>query len=419
MPNIGGRSISDITFIDSLTGWAVTPYLAVNDTSFVLKTSNGGDDWFIQHTRSGQFVGSNRVYFLNSSTGFTAGVSNMPAYSAILKTTDGGNSWFNVNPPTDPFTAKDINILNSDTIWVVSDNSLTGGVFFTSNGGLNWQNQLNIGSQNPTNIYMYNKDTGFTAENTLYRTTNGGISWILVPGGTGFSDMYFINGTTGWKCYGPMQKTTNGGLNWVNLPIPEGGNILGNGAIRFMNKDDDTIWAVGETLITGGNPLTRGILFRTVNGGMNWQYQLPDTAIHINRYLFGQFLNKRIGWAYSFNPTGIHTSNGGDTTFYTGLQLVSNEIPKQFLLYQNYPNPFNPKTIIRYDMKREMSNVRLVVYDITGKEIITLVNKEQRAGTYEVDFSGGNLSSGVYFYKLTVSTGKEVFTQTKKMALIK
>jgi hypothetical protein len=98
-------------------------------------------------------------------------------------------------------------------------------------------------------------------------------------------------------------------------------------------------------------------------------------------------------------------------------------------LEQNYPNPFNPSTKIKYtipsNVKREMSNVILKIYDVLGTEVTTLVNEEKSAGSYEVKFSakggsafGGNatsLSSGIYFYKL--QTG--LFTETKKMSLMK
>ena len=61
----------------------------------------------------------------------------------------------------------------------------------------------------------------------------------------------------------------------------------------------------------------------------------------------------------------------------------------------------------------------MIVYDITGREISTLVNEVQNTGTYEVDFSGTGYSSGVYFYKLIITAGKEVFTETKKMLMLK
>jgi len=88
--------------------------------------------------------------------------------------------------------------------------------------------------------------------------------------------------------------------------------------------------------------------------------------------------------------------------------------PKDFSLEQNYPNPFNPGTKISYSIP-EIDNVKIVVYDIIGNEITTLVNKEQPAGNYEVEFNADNVPSGVYFY--TLQSGS--FTRTMKMLLLK
>lgn len=106
----------------------------------------------------------------------------------------------------------------------------------------------------------------------------------------------------------------------------------------------------------------------------------------------------------------------------------TNEFPDKFTLYQNYPNPFNPVTKIKFDIPEfPLSKgglkgvVTLKVYDILGKEIQTLVNEQLQSGSYEVTFDarqpglGGNLPSGVYFYKL--STGN--FSATKKLVLLK
>ena len=89
-------------------------------------------------------------------------------------------------------------------------------------------------------------------------------------------------------------------------------------------------------------------------------------------------------------------------------------IASVFSLEQNYPNPFNPNTIIRYELKTE-SYVKLDIYDVTGKFVSGLVNKKQRAGRYEINFSGEDMPSGVYIYRL--SAGK--FTQYRKMILLK
>jgi hypothetical protein len=97
-----------------------------------------------------------------------------------------------------------------------------------------------------------------------------------------------------------------------------------------------------------------------------------------------------------------------------GIGAVSNNVPDKFYLSQNYPSPFNPTTTIKYGLKKSVF-VELNVYDELGRLIRTLVKENQKAGVYEVNFDGRELSSGIYFYRITT---KE-FTDTKKMILIK
>lgn len=105
----------------------------------------------------------------------------------------------------------------------------------------------------------------------------------------------------------------------------------------------------------------------------------------------------------------------------TGTIIVQNPVSvedefvvDQFKLEQNYPNPFNPSTRISYSVPAT-TDVNLKVFDIMGNEVATLVNKEQPAGNYQIDFDASNLSGGVYFYQLTTNS----FVDTKKMILIK
>ena len=86
----------------------------------------------------------------------------------------------------------------------------------------------------------------------------------------------------------------------------------------------------------------------------------------------------------------------------------------QFELKQNYPNPFNPSTNITYSLPQQ-SDVQLRVYDMVGREVATLINREQAAGAYTVNFDASELSSGMYLYRL--DTGST--TITRKMMLIK
>jgi hypothetical protein len=89
-------------------------------------------------------------------------------------------------------------------------------------------------------------------------------------------------------------------------------------------------------------------------------------------------------------------------------------IPAEFSLEQNYPNPFNPSTRIKYTLPSK-EFVVLKIFNILGKEIASLVNTEQTAGTYELDFDAFNLNSGVYFYRIEAGS----YVDTKKMLLVK
>ena len=139
----------------------------------------------------------------------------------------------------------------------------------------------------------------------------------------------------------------------------------------------------------------------------------PLSALNGYHYAGGMWLLK------------IFDNLGGDTgmleawcvtiTYYSctgGIHTVT--IPNYYALKQNYPNPFNPSTKIEYYIPRA-GNVRLIVYDITGREVAVLVNEYKNPGIYSVDFNASALSSGVYFYK--IQSGE--FIDIKKMVLLK
>ncbi|WP_340102761.1 T9SS type A sorting domain-containing protein [Rhodohalobacter sp. 8-1] len=98
----------------------------------------------------------------------------------------------------------------------------------------------------------------------------------------------------------------------------------------------------------------------------------------------------------------------------TSADEATDETPAIYSLDQNYPNPFNPSTVIQYSLP-EATDVTLAVYDMLGREVVSLVDGQKSAGNYEVSFSAGNLSSGIYFYRLT--TGN--FTKIRSMTFVK
>lgn len=119
--------------------------------------------------------------------------------------------------------------------------------------------------------------------------------------------------------------------------------------------------------------------------------------------------------AASDRQTGLYVLK---TTFplITGVQGSPGEVPSEYKLSQNYPNPFNPSTKINFSIPKS-SSVSLKVFDVSGKEVATVVNDRRDAGSYEVAFDAGlyGLTSGVYFYRLTTND----FSQTKRMVIVK
>ncbi|MBU8932580.1 MAG: T9SS type A sorting domain-containing protein [candidate division Zixibacteria bacterium] len=92
----------------------------------------------------------------------------------------------------------------------------------------------------------------------------------------------------------------------------------------------------------------------------------------------------------------------------------SPDMPTKFSLGQNYPNPYNPTTMIAYDVP-SASHVTLSVFNVLGQEVATLVDMDKEAGSYQVEFDGSGIASGVYFYRISADN----FSQTKKMVLVK
>jgi hypothetical protein len=118
---------------------------------------------------------------------------------------------------------------------------------------------------------------------------------------------------------------------------------------------------------------------------------------------------------------GFFTQAGGIPSTYIArwsdaparIEQISSSTPNTFLLEQNYPNPFNPSTTIRYQLP-VASMVKLEVYDVLGKKVVTLVSERQSAGYYQFIWNASGLSSGTYFYRLQAGG----FVETKKMMLV-
>ncbi len=363
----GGTSgLSKIFFADDNTGFSISTF-----SSVIFKTTNFGESWF----NSGYPVtstGFHTVDFVNSQTGFIGGVDKK-----IIKTTNAGINWINVSPAGSIFyTYRFIDFINENTGWAIGDityNLIHGGyyrvtqIIKTTNQGENW-----------SQIYSYQDET---TPNVIY------------------DKIQFFNNTKGWIISdNAIKQTTDGGLSWSNFQTIDGAKTL-------KMLDENTGWAGGAN----GNGAAS--IFKTTNGGINWYRQYFENGRGINSICI---LNSDYVWACG-NLSGIYrTTDGGGKI--SSITPISNNSPDNFSLHQNYPNPFNPSTVIRYQLSAA-GFTTLKVFDLLGKEVASLVNEKQNAGSYAVDFNSSdfNLPSGIYFYTLNVGEFKE----TKKMVLVK
>lgn len=420
LPNLNGKLISGVTFLDTLTGFLITNNDTSTDSCYIIKTTNGGLNWSNKLTFKG---GLSKIHFIDFFTGYASGGTNSGT-SKLYKTTNTGNNWFLYNSPSANFFT-DMSFANKDTFWLADDDGLIGGLFRSTDGGLTWQNQYYSFNQNPDKIYMVNKNLGFMSRNGSYtgRTINGGENWQITPDDSAFRYIAFADSLNGWKSFVNLQKTTDGGQTWFwqKLPIVPGASYNHKIAMDFYTFNRDTVFAVGGGFAYG-NTLEKGLVYKTTNGGLNWGYQIPDTSYGILGMNFITFVTERKGWAFSVGLVFISPhkyiftiSGGDDTTYYTGITNGNQIIPDDYVLYQNYPNPFNSVTRIKYKILNS-TDIKIVVYDIMGKEVRTLINKKQSAGTYEISFDGNNLSSGIYYYNLMVEDER---ISTRKMLMIK
>jgi hypothetical protein len=156
-----------------------------------------------------------------------------------------------------------------------------------------------------------------------------------------------------------------------------------------VTSTDVINWKVGDRI-----PMTIGINDNDGSGrvGMIFYYPQPAEEAYRDVSAWGYTWISDDVTAVDENPAAVNT----------------------FDLAQNYPNPFNPSTQIRYSIA-EAGLVSVKVFDVLGREVAELVNQNQSAGTYTVDFNAQNLSTGVYIYKIQSGS----FQATKKMVLIK
>jgi photosystem II stability/assembly factor-like uncharacterized protein len=387
----GGRTFQPLNFIDANTGW-----LSINGytgTVPIYRSTNGGLNWVSIYTTSPAL---DWIQFLNANTGY------YKRGNTLFKSTNSGYNWIQAAPLN--ITVNSINFADANTGYACgyTTSPLRPRLIRTINGGSTWDSiHVPPDYSSVTSFNFINPNTGWISiayalfpmgtYSKIFRTTNGGISWdhLRTDSNVSHRKISFIDNLTGWAAANNLIKTTNGGNNWFTLPIS--GTMF-----QFINAN------------TGWIQNNSASLYKTTNGGLNWYAQVDIGLVGIENM---QFINSQTGWIVGAEGLVVKTTNGGELV---GLNLISTEIPKEFSFSQNYPNPFNPVTNIKFQLPGS-GFVKIIIYDLLGREITKLVNQQMQAGSYSADWDAAEYPSGVYFYKIEAGS----FAETKKMILIK
>jgi hypothetical protein len=232
---------------------------------------------------------------------------------------------------------------------------------------------------------------------TFMCNTNGA-SIINAPAGTEFKTIHMAGGNS------PLQWPGSG---WPDQDITKVIQLFDDGTHHDAVAGDKIF--TNEIRFPGYSSLN--IVYKY---SANWGLPANGGA---NDNEAGSGLNKNLKLGrYTTSAVVKDTFGIVHTTDVSKVEKLGNIIPSAYKLEQNYPNPFNPETVISWQIAVG-SHVTLKVYDVLGKEVVTLVNEEQPAGSYQVEFSSKNseISSGVFFYQLRAGD----FVQTKKMILLR
>jgi len=424
----GGLSWTEITDLPGNTGYmqfsVVNNLLNVNyinsgySGTRLWYTTNSGLNWYFNNASFGNMNAMGTMHFINEQTGFVNGGSSFTYYHVLLKTINRGFTWTPVKSSAEGYNSGGDFQFFGNVGYHVSNNT-----YRTDNLGTTWD-EINAQGGGPYALFMHTVQRGWLGkQNGLLKTTDGCTTWVnqnIVITGIDINSVSFIGWSTGWIAgeSGYILKTTNGGgviapanqqqqsgpANGSSGHHPDSVKARWNARSLTLSGIEDSTW-YGIQLSTDSTFTTTVINTDTVT---LTQYQVPAGILNHDVRYFWRVRAINIGGEGPWSPVWNFR------TGLVGLNQTGNEIPVQHKLYNNYPNPFNPVTKIKFDIPQQ-SFTKLTIYDIGGKEVSVLVNRELNPGSYEAEFNASNLPSGVYFYKL--SSGG--YTDVKKMILVK
>ncbi|MEX0721466.1 MAG: T9SS type A sorting domain-containing protein [Balneolaceae bacterium] len=363
----------------------------------------------------------------------------------IMKSADNGDTWMEASYDLadEYMTLKDIITTPNGNV-IVSGYDL-GTIHRSTDEGESWS-LIRLENVISTIGVLEAKDSdtlyGGTYWDGVLKSTDGGQNWDSfnngIPDRAGVKSILVVNDDTIYAILGNQEQyigiySQKDGEDWEMLTSHRlsdlaalGDDLVGYfGNNVFISQDGGVIWDEFTDGIPNDSFINALLVIDNDSPGSTDQIILIATSSGIyksnSETMNFEFVSDIKGNSFAWNETekvvivgyekGIHflTLENGN--------LVSTEnesIPDGFFLNQNYPNPFNPTTNINFELPKA-SEVRLEVYDMVGRKVASLVNERKAAGRYTVRFEAGNLSSGMYIYRIDAGN----FVQTRKLMLIK
>jgi photosystem II stability/assembly factor-like uncharacterized protein len=444
----------------------------------VYKTTNGGTNWTVLFSTGGTNGFIYGIVFSRTNPQIGIIQSDPPTGVGnafwLAKTTNGGANWTTSSP-----SGVSGNLSAQNSLFIIDQNfygfglNLSPQMRYTTNGGTTWLTKTMTGAQGSTGFvtsiaFNNNKlngvSAGYGTYSTIGRTTDGGNTWFAqaipntIPDGNNFGELKWVPGyNTVYLIVSSSSatqsfKSTDNGATWTSVQFPAIGGVTHMDLSYFSNKAQvSSVSSTGSVMKLQDSPLpvslesfTYNVSGRDVN--LKWVTTVEENNAGFEVYRISSDLNAsdpnnwlKVGYIkgngnkntptnYNFTdsklPSGKYNYRikqidyNGNYEYFTLNGIAKIENSKSISLHQNYPNPFNPTTNIDYDLSAD-SKVTLKVYDISGREVLTLVNDQQKAGFYTVKFNATNLSSGTYFYKLFLNSNGSDIVITKKMTVIK
>lgn len=430
--------------ITSISDYATVKYNSAGQQQWAVRyngPANGTDEAF-----SIAVDGSGNVYV----TGQSLSGTNYD-YATIKYNSAGQQQWasrYN-GPQSSIDNAAVVRVDGSGNVYVTGSSTGSGSgldyatIKYNSAGAQQWAvryNGTNNGDDVPSsmeldaagNIYVTGGSSGSTSSNdylTIKYNSAGQEQWNARYNGTGndndvasglavstAGNVYVTGSSIGQGSatdYATVMYNSSGQQQWASRY--NGPNNTSDDATALAVDLSGFVYVTGSSN-AGGTNLDYLTLKYNSAGQQLWEQRYNGPANGIDAAL-----SICIDAAGNVFVTGTSQGNNSSSDYATlsysvttGIEPVSGEIPDTYRLYDNYPNPFNPVTTIKFDVPVQ-SFTSLVIYDVTGKTVRTLVNQDLSAGRYNYSFDASGLASGVYLYKIIAGD----FNNVRKMVLVK